>query len=142
MTTEQKQTLHELRENFADIIFKKTGIKGRVVFYPDTEVKKPPISPEVVTDIVCRCLNVNYEDVFNQTRKREIVEARHIAMYLVYTFSELSLKHTGRFFNRDHSTVLHAKRVIGGFIQMDIDFRRKFSDIETEVIIMQETFNN
>lgn len=142
MTDEQKQTLGELKENFAEIIFKQTGIKGRVVFYPDSETKQPPISPEVVTDIVCKRLNVNYEDVFKKTRLRKIAEARQIAMYLAYNYSEMSLKQVGRFFNRDHSTVLYAKDMVGGYIKFDVDFRRKFAEIETDVILVQKTFNN
>lgn len=141
MTTEQKHTLQLLREDFAKQIFEKTGLKGIVIFSPE-EINKKPIAPEVVTDVVCRVLNINYEDVFKDTRVRPIVEARHISMYLCCMYSELTLPKCGRFFNRDHSTVIHAKRVIGGYLQMDVDFRAKFAGIEAELLLAAETFNN
>jgi len=49
------------------------------------------------------------------TKKREVVAARHCAMYLIKTFTAFSLKSTGQMFGgRDHTTVMHAIKAIAG----------------------------
>jgi chromosomal replication initiation ATPase DnaA len=48
-----------------------------------------------------------------QSRKREIVDARHIAMHLMVNYTDLSLNDIGKFFGgKNHATVLHARRKI------------------------------
>lgn len=66
-----------------------------------------------------------------QTRKREAVICRQIAMYLVYNASEISLKSTGQMFgNRDHSTVIHACQVVDDVSDVDKYFRADLQKIE------------
>ena len=50
--------------------------------------------------------NVKKEDIVGMRRTKEIAAARHIAIYLVRTVTEMSLPNIGKIFNRDHSTVL------------------------------------
>nr|MBC8465806.1 chromosomal replication initiator protein DnaA [bacterium] len=49
----------------------------------------------------------------SKTRKREIVEARQVAMYLCTEFTTLTLKAIGlQFGGRDHATVIHSRESI------------------------------
>lgn len=46
-----------------------------------------------------------------KTRKREVVTARQIAMYIIDKYTDLSLTSIGAFCGRrDHTTVIHGKR--------------------------------
>lgn len=63
-------------------------------------------------------LGVTREQFESKSRKRFIVEARQIAMYLVRTHcKKYSLADIGlRMGNKDHATVLHGVRVMTGYM--------------------------
>jgi chromosomal replication initiator protein len=52
------------------------------------------------------------DDLEGRRRRRTIVLARHVAMYLCRELTEASLSEIGEAFHRDHTTVLHAVRRI------------------------------
>ena len=41
-----------------------------------------------------------------KSRVKNVAQARHIAIYLVRTITEMSLPNIGKLFNRDHSTII------------------------------------
>lgn len=64
--------------------------------------------------MVQRRLEVTVATMRSPSRKRDDVWARAVAMWLIREATECSYPSIGRFFNRDHSTVIHAcKRVAG-----------------------------
>ena len=50
--------------------------------------------------------DVNKTELVGKSRVKEIANARHIAIYLIRTITEMSLPNIGKIFNRDHSTIL------------------------------------
>lgn len=54
----------------------------------------------------------NYKDIGIKNRKREIVEARVIYMFLAAELTSYSYESIAHVINRDHSTVTHAINVI------------------------------
>lgn len=71
--------------------------------------RKVNISIEYITKIVCETLNVEEDKLRDKNRKKEVVQARMIAMYLSKKLTKSSLKTIGLHFGgRDHSTVIHA----------------------------------
>ncbi len=74
-----------------------------------TERKTNNITIESITKIVCDFLGVAENKIRDKTRKKEIVLARQLAMYLSKDLTKSSLKTIGLHFGgRDHSTVIHA----------------------------------
>lgn len=62
-------------------------------------------------------------------RKREWVEARHIAMYMIKKFTTLSLKKIGMYFGgRDHSTVLNAIEMVNDHYDTEKNYRKKIDE--------------
>lgn len=51
--------------------------------------------------------NVDVKDIDSNSRRREVVFPRQLAMYLTRRLTERSYPELGRSFKRDHSTVLH-----------------------------------
>lgn len=68
-------------------------------------------------------------DLKRKTRKREYVDARAIAFYIIKTELELSLEAIGRCFDKNHATVLHGLRVFYNLIETDKSFKNKFNKI-------------
>ncbi len=55
---------------------------------------------------IYRKYNIKKEDIVGARRTKEVAAARHLAIYLVRTITEMSLPNIGKVFNRDHSTVM------------------------------------
>ncbi len=71
--------------------------------------RKVNITIENITKVVCSYLNIDENKVRDKTRKKEVVLARQVAMYLSKELTKSSLKTIGLHFGgRDHSTVIHA----------------------------------
>ena len=69
-----------------------------------------------------------------KSRKREIVTARHVAMYFSKQLTTHSLKSIGlRFGGRDHSTVIHACNTIDDRISLEPAFKTEIGEIEQKL---------
>ncbi|WP_406614101.1 helix-turn-helix domain-containing protein [Mycoplasma corogypsi] len=66
------------------------------------------IKPDMVVKTVAKYYNVSTKDIMSRTRKGPIVVARHVIMYLLSDVLKMSSNEIGKFFERDHSTVLNA----------------------------------
>ncbi len=74
-----------------------------------TQKKQTNISIDNITRIVCKEFDVDENKVREKNRKKEVVLARQVAMYLSKKLTKSSLKTIGLHFGgRDHSTVIHA----------------------------------
>lgn len=92
------------------------------------------ISIEYIEKLVCEYFEVPIEMVRSKTRKREIVQARQISMYLAKSFTKSSLKTIGDFFGgRDHSTVIYACQTVVDLIDTDKKFKGYVHDIQKKL---------
>ncbi|MFA6924584.1 MAG: chromosomal replication initiator protein DnaA [Bacteroidales bacterium] len=102
----------------------------------DVCVKKSAreINIDYIQKIVCEYFNVPPEMIGSKTRKREVVQARQIAMYFSKSFTKLSLAmiglHCG---NKDHATVLHACRTVNNLMETDRQFKNYIEEIEKKI---------
>jgi chromosomal replication initiator protein len=87
-----------------------------------------------ILSLVCWFFKVRVEDVKSKTRKREIVIARQISMYLMKIWGIGSLKSIGIFHGRDHSTVIHALTSVSDSIDTDRHYKAKLEEIK-EIIL-------
>jgi len=85
-----------------------------------------------VQDTVCEYFNLSREDMHSPSRKRQIVQARQIAMYLCRShISNCSLSTIGsEIGGKDHATVLPACSTVSDLMSTDKTFRQYVSDIE------------
>ncbi|MBC7425420.1 MAG: chromosomal replication initiator protein DnaA [Bacteroidia bacterium] len=94
------------------------------------------ISIEYIQKLVCDYYNVSVENVKSKTRKREIVQARQIAMYFAKDLTKASLKNIGTHFgNRDHSTVIHACQTVNDLMDTDKKFRHDVDELNKRIRI-------
>jgi hypothetical protein len=85
------------------------------------------LSPLTISSIVAEVCETTLTTMRSPTRKREVVEARQIAMTMIYKLlPAISLKSVGDFFGgRDHSTVIHARQTVED-LMVDKNFRIKY----------------
>lgn len=78
---------------------------SHIVFPP----KKRIASAKKIMEIVAEFYNITIEDLIRQSRKKEYVGPRQVAMYIIRKELETSLPMIGEYFGgRDHTTVIHA----------------------------------
>ena len=92
------------------------------------------ITIETIQKMVCDYFNLPYERLLQKTRKREIVQARQITMYLAKQFTKNSLKTIGEHFGgRDHTTVIHSCQTVKDLMDTDGMFRESVVDLQQKV---------
>lgn len=92
------------------------------------------ISIEKIQDIVTDHFKIPMEVLHSKSRKREIVQARQIAMYLSKTFTKSSLQTIGREIGkRDHATVLHAVKTVNNLMDTDKTFKSNLKELELKL---------
>ncbi|MGC9362085.1 MAG: chromosomal replication initiator protein DnaA, partial [Candidatus Syntrophosphaera sp.] len=83
------------------------------------------ISLDSITQQVCLSYGITLPQIVDKTRKQHISFPRQVAMYLAnLLIPQLSLKEIAVYFKRkDHTTVLHAKKMIENQFREDLTFR-------------------
>jgi chromosomal replication initiator protein len=96
--------------------------------------KQVNISIDYITKIVCEFFNVEENKVREKNRRKEVVVARQVAMFLAKQLTKSSLKTIGLHFGgRDHSTVIHAHSSVEQMIKDDQNFNEIVSALKNKI---------
>lgn len=89
---------------------------------------------EKIIRIVANHFQLDVEDIKTQSRKREVLLPRQIAMYFCKEYTAVSLRGIGsRFGDKHHATVLHSYKTINNLIDTDKRVRLLVADIREKV---------
>lgn len=89
---------------------------------------------EKIRDVVCEYFSLSVDAISTKSRKREVVQARQIAMYLSKQLTKNSLSSIGLTIGqRDHATVLHACKIVSDLMDIDKNFRLSVKEIEEKL---------
>ncbi len=92
------------------------------------------ISVGKIQKTVCEYFKISPDLFLSSSRKRELVQARQIAMFLSRNLTNSSLASIGsQTGGRDHATVLHAYNTVCDLIDTDRSFRKYVVDIEKQL---------
>ena len=98
------------------------------------KMRKQQITVEKVQDIVSSFFKIDIEQIHSKSRKREIVQARQVTMFLSKKYTNHSYAYIGKMVGkRDHATVLHACKTVQDSIDIDKGFRLTMKDLETQL---------
>ncbi len=85
-----------------------------------------------ILKVVCKHFDLEPAAIHTKSRKREVVQARQIAMYLAKNHTDFSTSKIGKFIgNKDHATVLHACKTVKGQLEVDKSFHAEVQEIES-----------
>lgn len=94
------------------------------------------VSIDYIQKVVCDYFDMPLELLKSKTRKREIVQARQLAMYFSKQLTKSSLASIGaQCGNKDHATVLHACRTVNNLAETDKRFRTYVEEIEKKLTL-------
>ena len=94
------------------------------------------VTIDKVQEVVCEYFNITRETLLSKSRKRQIVQARQIAMFLSRNLiGGCSLSTIGmELGGKDHATVLHACTTVSDLITTDRMFKQYVTDIERMLV--------
>ena len=99
-----------------------------------TDSKMNNITIDSITKVVCDYLNIGENKIRDKTRKKEIVQARQLAMYRSKELTKSSFKTIGLHFGgRDHSTVVHACASIEKQKENDSALREMIGNLKNQI---------
>ena len=92
------------------------------------------ISIDFIQKVVCDYFDMPIDLLKSKTRKREIVQARQLAMYFSKQMTKNSLSRIGaQCGNKDHATVLHACRTVSNLTETDKRFKTYVEDLRKKL---------
>ena len=99
-----------------------------------TPVKELSIAS--VQSAVCEYFGISPEDLVSKSRRRQIVQARQISMYLCRNLiSNCSLSTIGaETGGKDHATVLHSCNMVSDLMATDRVFKKYVTDLESQLL--------
>jgi len=94
------------------------------------------VSIDYIQKVVCDYFDLPIELLKSKTRKREVVQARQIAMYFAKSMTKSSLATIGLHCGgKDHATVLHACRTVNNLMDTDKRFKVYIDELNKKISI-------
>lgn len=115
----QEQKQMEVTKTLAEEVIEKS-----------TKNMSKRVNDSQILKVVAEFFNVSIEDLISHNRRKEVVEPRQIAMYLLREISELSYPYIGEKMGRDHTTAIHSYEKINQEINRSPAFNQKILTIK------------
>src|SRR3989344_5339029 len=147
----------QLPPEIVDLVAKKVkknireleGVLNKILFYQ--EVKRTEVSLRMAEEIieksvrnvahrisddqilksVAEFFNIGLQELIDKGRRKEVVEPRQVAMYLLRDILDMSYPYIGEKLGRDHTTAIHAVEKINQEIN-------KNSSLNQKIILIKE----
>ena len=87
------------------------------------------LSAETIIDTVCKYYNVKKEQVLGKSRPKNVVIPRQMAMYIAREELNDSFPALVKYFNKDHSTIVHAYERVQKALKNNDRTRKELEDI-------------
>ncbi len=143
-TTLPEDILFYIAENIQNNVRELEGALNRLAVYQQMEnrglvldqaksilasivgTKKKITSAKKIAEIVAEFYNISMDDIIKESRKKEFVKPRQIAMYIIRKELDNSFPSIGGFFGgRDHTTVMHAVDKVEKLIEEKESFKQE-----------------
>ncbi len=94
-----------------------------------------PATIEVIIEKVCAYYNIDMHRLHENSRKREVVRARQMAMFLAEKHTTLSMAKIGKMIGgKNYATVIHACKTIKEQAEVDKIFKTELQELEKSLV--------
>ncbi|MEK7514284.1 MAG: chromosomal replication initiator protein DnaA [Patescibacteria group bacterium] len=129
-------------EGVLNTIMFQTQVKGRElalsevrVLIKDSNKQKRVISAKEVIKIIADFYNIDEENIYRKTRKKEIIKPRQVTMYLLREDFNISYPSIGeKLGGRDHATIIHSCEKIKNELKGNILLGQELNQIRALLI--------
>lgn len=104
--------------------------------------EKQEITNDEIVSVVCSYYNIYRHELMNTSNKRKFVYPRQQAMALVREFSNDGFKTIGKFFGKDHSTVIYSINNVNDLCDVDKAYRANFIKLRAKILTAKSQINN
>ena len=116
---------------------------NQVVDYPDIKMyvrnyikKYMTLTHTDVIKVVCDFYNIDPNIIKTKIRRKEVVHARHVIMFILREYLDRSYALIGKEFGgRDHTTVMHSHQKINNKLQEDTKLQRDMVSIKKNLCL-------
>lgn len=92
------------------------------------------ITPDKILEVICDEYNVSADDIKSSRRNQELVNPRHIFMYLCRIIIDMTYDEIAKFLERkDHTTVMHGYNKIKDEIKQNPSFANKINYLRNKI---------
>lgn len=91
----------------------------------------------IIQEVSEHC-KVTVQSMRSDSRKNNIVKARHLVFYFMRVYTKLSLHEIGGIMFRDHASVLHGCTSIKNQIESYAFFRKEILPLESRIKVLVE----
>lgn len=106
----------------------------------ETAVDDLSLAQQVVCDEVVLMVSKRYYTTFSKvkssSRRREDALPRQVSMYLLYNVLNFTSTYIGKYFKRDHSTVLSSIQTVYDLMDTNEDEQRKILTLEKRLKLL------
>ena len=132
-----RKNIRELEGVLKKIIFyeerKQTDISIKMaeeIIEKTTQNLSKRVSDAQILKAVAEFFSITTEDLISHNRRKEVVEPRQIAIYLLRDISDLSYPYIGEKLGRDHTTAIHSYEKINNEINRNPALNQKILTIK------------
>ena len=116
----------DIPEDVVEYVAENASVLKRSV-----KVDNHPLTIDEIVETVCRHYQVSPEEVSGKSRKRNLVVARQVSMFLAQKHTKMAASRIGKLIaGRDHSTVLHSCEKVEERMKVDKSFCEDITKIE------------
>ena len=109
--------------------------EGPVIYRPEQVYGSIPVTMEErILWAVSHHTMITEKDMKSESRRSCDVTARQIAQALMFSLTPLNLTEIGRRFDRDHTTVIYARKAVTDHLDTEDGFVNLMYDIYTSII--------
>ena len=91
-------------------------------------------SPKIIISYVAKYYHLDEDTIRGQSRGRDVVTARQVAIYLIRRMNGLPMNDIGKEFgDRDHSTIMHSLEKVESQMRSDPAFAETVKEITTNI---------
>ncbi len=91
-------------------------------------------TPDFIVKAVAKYFEMDADSLLSKNKSQEFIIPRQIAMYMVREMTNLSFPQIGKFFGKDHSTVMHATKKLEEKMKTDNDLKTQIQDVKNSIL--------
>ncbi len=91
------------------------------------------VTPAKILTYVSQKYNIPEEDIKSSKRSKDIANARHITVYLIRKLTDMPLASIGKFFNRDHTTMISSIENVDKARSANPEFDNTLNELMREI---------
>lgn len=106
---------------------------ARIILKDILDLDKSPINIGDILKEVAKKYNIKVSDIRSEKRDREISYVRHISMYLSREITNLSYQAIGKYFEKNHTSIIQSHKRIKSIIDEDAELRQSINSITSNL---------